>query len=66
MSPAVSRRSAEKIAGKPQAAGKASRTSVELSLTWLLLHPQELPSPPAGVGRVHRLADDEGHLMPPR
>lgn len=38
-----------------------SRPVVNLSLANLLLSPQ-LPSPPIGVGRIHRLADDETQL----
>ncbi len=58
MCSAVSRRTAEETADKPHRKRKFSRFRTELSLAGLLHH-QGLSPPPIGVGRVHRLGDDE-------
>ena len=53
----ASRRSTEKAVAKPRPR-KVSQFRTELSLAGLLTY-QELTPPPAGVGRVHRLGDED-------
>ena len=57
MRPAIILRAAEKTVAKPRSR-KVSQLRTELSLAGLLHHQGWLP-PPIGVGRVHRLADEE-------
>ena len=57
MHPLASRRSTEKAVAKPRPR-KVSQFRTELSLAGLLTY-QELTPPPAGVGRVHRLGDED-------
>ena len=57
MYPLASRRSAEKTVAKPRSR-KVSQFRTELSQAGLLAY-QEWTPPPTGVGRVHRLGDED-------
>ncbi len=61
MIPLECRKATGKAAGRSASKTPVAAARIDLSLAGLL-RLQGLPLPPVGIGRVHRLADDEGKM----